>query len=86
MQIEAPIQKKKNIQAFFAKNIIKKIGRGYPRQREKYLAGALAMLSGKFWLVQKFLGCITYFFLTTTYLIGSFSFFLKCAEEFQIDL
>ena len=33
----------------------------YPRQREKYLAGALAMLSGKFWLVQKYLGCITYF-------------------------
>ena len=60
--------------------------RGSPRQREKYLADALALLSGKLWLVQKFLGCITYFFLTTIYLIGSLAFFLKCAEEFQIDL
>ena len=47
---------KKNIQAFFSKNIFKKIGRGYFRQREKYLAGALALLFGKFWLVNKFLG------------------------------
>ena len=30
--------------------------------------------------------CITYFFLTTTYIKGSLPFFLKCVEEFQIDL
>ena len=70
----------------FCQELFKKIGRGYPRQRAKYLAGALALLFRKFWLVQKFLGCITYFFLTTTYLKGSLPFFLKCAEEFQINL
>ena len=73
MQIEAPIQKKTCIQAFFAKNMKTKNGRCYPQQRDKYLAGALALLSGKFWLVQKFLGCKTYFFLSR-------------AEDFQIDL
>ena len=31
-------------------------------------------------------GVYNIFFLTTTYLIGSLPFFLKCAEEFQIDL
>ena len=59
MQIEAPIHKK-TYKHFLPRT--KKNCRGYPRQREKYLAGALALLSGKFWLFQKFLGCITYFF------------------------
>ena len=59
---------------------------GYPQHREKYLASVLALFFGKFWLVQKCLRCITYFCLTTTYLIGSLPFFLKCVEEFQIDM
>ena len=53
MQIEAPIQKKKHTIIFCHKHFFSNC-RGYPRKREKYLTGALALLSGKFWLVQEF--------------------------------
>ena len=74
MQIEVPIHKK-HTSMFCQKKSKRKIGRGYPLQREKYLAGALVFVLGKFWFVQKFLGCITYFFLTTINLTGSLPFF-----------
>ena len=46
MKIKAPIHKKTYKHFAKKKNLN---GRGYPPQREKYLKGALAFLSRKFW-------------------------------------
>ena len=75
----------KNTSIFCQKHFFFKWQGVLPAEGEIPCRGASIALR-KVLLVQKFLGYITYFFLTTIYIIGSSPLFLKCAEEFQIDV
>ena len=55
-------------------------------QRQKYLASARAMLSGKFLRVRKVFEIKTYFWPTTLYLRICLLFFPECLEEFLFFL